>query len=147
MTTIVYRDGVLAADRRSSDGSYILPGRYRKAYKNKTGWLYAAAGTSGPCEDLNRFMHRAPADMDMFQSKFPRGDYSALIVSPQGELYVVERGLVEEITKVASFYALGSGSGPALGALYMGASAVDAVEIAQQIDMKSGGGTDHVTLS
>jgi hypothetical protein len=144
LTTIAYRDGVLAGDRRATDDGTIMPGRFRKVYKNKQGWLYGACGDSGPCEHLNRFMHSCPEGLP-FDARWPAGKYSALVVSPDGHLFIVEKGFIEQLYD-QEFYAMGSGTTPALGAMYMGADAIQAVKIAIEIDSKSGGGVDAVSL-
>jgi hypothetical protein len=144
MTTIAYRDKVLAGDRRSTDGSLIVPGRYRKVYKNKCGWLYGAAGTSGPCEALNAYMASCP---DFSEELPPRGKYTAIVVSPDGRVYNIDNGWIELLPKDIEFYVVGSGAPAALGALWMGANAVEAVEIASEIDNCTGGGVDHVSLN
>jgi 20S proteasome alpha/beta subunit len=141
MTTIAYKDGVLAADRRVTKGDQIVQYKHRKAYKNVEGWLYAGSGT---VSDLKRF--EAWAETDDGSKTPPKGDYEGLMVSPEGRVWAVEGGVMWRMTG-AKFMAIGSGGPVALGALHAGADAVQAVKIAQLVDSSSGGGVDYVTLN
>jgi hypothetical protein len=142
MTTIAYKDGVLAADRRVTKAGSIVQCKYRKAYKSASGWLYGAAGT---ITDIERFWLWVEAD-DHKRSP-PKGDYEGLLVSPTGRsLWVVEGGGMWPL-RGAKFAALGSGCDVALGALHAGADAVQSVKIAQLVNSGTGGGVDYVTLN
>lgn len=64
-------------------------------------------------------------------------DFSALILRKTGVFYVYDGGY--ELLVERGFHAIGSGGGPALGALLAGATPKAAVRIACQIDNSSGG--------
>ena len=75
----------------------------------------------------------------------PKGeDYTALILRPDGVWQFDSNGCEMRVER--GFHALGSGAGPALGAMMAGASARRAVEIACSIDAHSGGDIIEVTL-
>jgi ATP-dependent HslUV protease subunit HslV len=144
MTTIVWRDGTLAGDQRSTDDGAIMPGRYVKVFKNEKGWLYGSCGTSGPIEEFNRFMSGVVASID--PKKLPRGDYNGLVVSPNGDVFDIDRGYIEKLPSTIPYYVVGSGRKVALGALFMGASAEQAVRAAIEHDASTGGEVDVVLL-
>lgn len=66
-------------------------------------------------------------------------DYHAILVRPNGEVFVVKDclGLTGPLT--APYFAVGSGDEYALGAMCMGASAIEAVGAAIRFDPHSGG--------
>jgi hypothetical protein len=143
VTTIAYRDGVLASDGRTSDGSYYLPSAKRKAFKSDSGWLYGACGKVSAIvvfQDWAASLAPAPRKKPVP----PKGDYDAILVSPRGVVFYVEDGSMWEAE--SEFAATGSGFGPALGAMHVGASAVEAVEAACKVDPGSGNGVFFVTL-
>ena len=73
------------------------------------------------------------------------GDQSnGVLIEPDGRVREFEG--VGEISNPAPFYAWGSGMPPALAALYMGATAERAVEIAMLVDPNSGGATQSLRL-
>lgn len=144
MTTIVYRNGVLAADSRSTMNGTIMPGTTMKVGKNKSGWLY---GASGNVADIIRFQEWASAyDGDGRRNGPPGGNYSGVVISPQGVIFSVEGGSVWPMTD-APFIALGSGADVAYGALDMDAGAERAVEAACRRDAGSGLPVRTVTLN
>jgi 20S proteasome alpha/beta subunit len=133
MTTIAYRGGVLASDSRVSDGDTVLPGHERKIFRLPDGCLFAASGSSEGSEMLLRAMRRG--------SPLPklRGDRAvdALMVTPAGHLFQFEGTIWARCR--APYYAIGSGSDFALGALFQGATAVEAVRAGMKFDAFSGG--------
>jgi len=140
MTTIVYRDGVLAADSQCQAEGYCQPGFVTKIWRIRY-WLVAGTGDMDRIEAFRRWvesgMHVAPPEM---------GETSSGIIIEPGDL-VREFGPVGEATRnVAPFHAWGTGMPVALGALYMGATAERAVEIAMLVDPGSGGATQALRL-
>jgi 20S proteasome alpha/beta subunit len=142
VTTVAYRDGVLAADRRVTQGDRIMQYRYQKVYKNQHGWLY---GACGKVADMERFFEWAdPFDGAPGGEPPPKGEFEGLMVSPKGAVFEVEDGTWWRAK--TKLHAVGSGASAALGALHAGADALTAVKIAQLIDSASGGGVDFVTI-
>jgi ATP-dependent HslUV protease subunit HslV len=140
MTTLVYRAGVLAADSRSVRGDTISPYGVQKIRRLDDGTLVGMCGTLA---DVTRFIEA--------YSKSPTGDLPelpdslVLVVKPNGRLHLYEESGSFEL-EPAPFYAFGSGQAVALGALYAGASAVQAVEIAAKVDRCTGGDVRSVHL-
>jgi len=140
MTTLVYRDGVLAADGQSQCSGWRQPGMMEKVWKVE-GRLIGAAGDSNRVERFRRWAMAGGV------GECPEmGDGSVGVI-------VEQDGRVREFESVgelqpshAPFYAWGSGMPAALAALYMGATAERAVEIAILVDSSSGGNVQTVRL-
>ena len=143
MTTVVYRDGVLAADRRITHGRYIDSDACNKLFRTPDGWIGAFCGGAAAG---NAFGMWALGDRD---KPAPKGNYTGILVSPKRTVYEFECGLpLGPLPKPRKnfFYAWGSGGPSALGALHAGADAKKAVLIAQKVDSGSGGGADILTI-
>lgn len=140
MTTIAYRDGVLAADRLiTADG--IRCGTVAKVIRGPGGQL---AAVSGDLNDVTLFFKWVQRGC---RGRPPKGTNN-----PLGYL-VLPSGLVKEWEGTddfnvfeSSFRAAGSGERFAIGAMAAGADAVRAVEIACEFDVHSGGGIDVFRL-
>lgn len=130
MTTIVYREGVLAADSQAYCGSRrVSLGTKVKVRRLEDGTLIGASSSIvGATDDLlDWYEHDTPLPekYDSFQ---------LLVVNPDGSAFLAfdNTSLSGPIT--GDYYAIGSGEDFALGALAMGASAEEAVRIASQFD-------------
>ena len=137
MTSIAYRDGILAADSQTTVESEAGGARrfrceklYRKTTKEGAEAIIATAGESAP----------ALVFLDWYGTgKRPpprllegNADFTCLVLRRDGlwEYDAWCRG-----DKVLEpFYAIGSGAKAALGAMHMGASAEEAVRVACLID-------------
>jgi ATP-dependent protease HslVU (ClpYQ) peptidase subunit len=144
MSTVVYRDGILAADTLMVQGSIKCPEGMNKAMMGKTHpVIYAMAGRTAALATAVRLIESmpvAPWDGGDYPSKPPMDSNSELaIFHRDGRIFSIETdGMWFEPAHVP-FMALGSGAKAALGALHMGADAVRAVEVASLIDAFSGG--------
>lgn len=132
MTTIAYRDGVIAADSLVSSGPNRA-GHVVKIARGPDGTLAGAAGDMWACMTFLRAIETGsplPAE---------RGnDFDALVVDVRGKAhYVGDKG--DPVPVDGDYFALGSGEAAALGAMEMGASAERAVAVAIKIDKGSGG--------
>lgn len=152
MTTIAYRDGVLAADSRltystAGGGSrkHSCTKLYRKTISEKRRTfdvIIATAGESSP----------ALVFMDWYGSGQPipdilrdlGGDFSCLILRPDGlfeaDVYCRPDKILEP------FYAIGSGAKEALTAMHCGKSAIEAVRKAALVDPYTGGRITSMSL-
>jgi 20S proteasome alpha/beta subunit len=144
VTTIVYRDGVLAADRRATTKGKRYAGIARKIGRNKGGWLFGACGIASDTVLFQQWMLSWPGKKRP-NSAPPDGEYEALAISPSGQVFAAEPGAMWPYE--TEFVAIGSGMATALGALYHGASAREAVEIASLVDTATGDGVDTLSLS
>lgn len=138
MTTIVYRDGVLAGDTMITSYGLSMPGaNYAKVRRINDKWLI---GMAGPMNAIELFATWATTDFDPAQrpdlTTVMSGDdvFSALVVHVKtGEVIEYERVLIAQ-TYDAEFRAIGSGAPVAFGAMAHGATAVEAVRIAAMFD-------------
>lgn len=142
MTTIAYRDGVLAADSRATYENMIVPGNDRKLHAAaRRGRATIAAYTGASAFEaklldwLDNNDRNPPPDgsgtMVLMESREDRENPTF------HELWVVEDGALYEET--ADFMAWGSGAAYALAAMHCGADAAEAVRIASLCDAKTAG--------
>lgn len=136
MTTIAYRDGVLAADTMMCSGG-VLSGRSTKIVRRRDGTMCGAAGGATYGEAFKRWVlngeRRKPPKATQGDGWFDRG----AIFRPDGKIVVFEPDGAFEVE--AAYYALGSGKEAALGAMFAGADAVTAVRAAIEHDPHTGG--------
>jgi ATP-dependent HslUV protease subunit HslV len=132
MTTIAYRDGVLAGDSKVTyDGSF--QGLVTKVFRSTKGDLLGLCGDSSGLPVLKAWAKGG------CKSPIPDlgEDNSVIWVKPNGNAYIVEFGTACEVE--GPFFAIGSGHAIAKGAMGAGASAEEAVAIAITFDNGSGG--------
>lgn len=143
MTTVVYKNGCLAFDSRLVEDNIctgtIVKGRHTKNL------LMAGCGA---CEDIVAVFDWLEAGGgEENKKKFGLArevKCQVLTINKNGEVISYEGQLYPMKTN-SPWYALGSGSDVALGALEMGATAKEAVQVASKYDVNTGG-TVH-TLS
>ena len=136
MTTIVYRDGVMAADGKETiqnddhSSFYTIRTNCRKVWRLKDGTLFGAAHGSECIERLkDALMHGvAPPKLD---------DVAGLRVDPKGRIWLYEGNIWQRVPM--PYYSVGSGSIMAFPLLDAGLSAVEACRIAAKRDPFSGG--------
>ena len=121
MTTIAYKDGVLAADRSVwQDDTYV--GERSKITRVHTGGLAGAAGTASFVSAFLQWAGGVREDCP------PRGEGDVgFVVNHDTMLQYDEAG---EYIAHAPYFAWGSGADVALGAMHAGVSATDAVKAA-----------------
>ncbi|WP_316200933.1 MULTISPECIES: hypothetical protein [unclassified Bradyrhizobium] len=127
MTTLAYRNGVLAADTRMIQGSAII-GNVIKIVRRDDGCM---AGGAGDCAWVQGF-HRWFLDGE--QGDHPTVDDHAkgMIVRPDKTVEMYEQGGMLKFKP--AFAAMGSGKEFALGAMWMGATAEKAVRACFELD-------------
>lgn len=148
MTTIAYRDGILAADSCVSLQTEAGGARKFRCEKLYAKLVYerenaddskkviiALAGESSPGLV---FLDWYGSDDEPPQRLIDgAADFTALILTEDGlfeaDAYCRPDKILED------FYAIGSGAKAAMGAMYAGASALEAVEIAAKIDPYTAG--------
>lgn len=114
----------------------VLSDKQRKVHKYAWG-LFGWAGVVEDAERLKRSIKRKqPLEGDL--------DLEAIMVEPNGDVYIFE-GVIW-VKQPPGYYALGSGSPYALGAMDAGADAVLAASIGAKRDMGSGGRILKVSL-
>lgn len=128
MTTIVYRNGVMAGDTAVFDrGTYC--GEMRKVYKHD-GWLLGGAGAVSEMVQFRDWFldnrEGKPPEVKADQSEF-------MIVSPTGVVHWC--GSAQSMCEMTgTFFAIGSGFEVAVGAMAHGATALQAIEIAADLN-------------
>jgi 20S proteasome alpha/beta subunit len=138
VTTIVYADGVMAADTQITVGATKYQGT--KIFRLKDGSLFGGAG-DGPV------VNRARDYLEGKRSTRPKVDQCVMLrVMPDGEIRFHAATWDYEVL-TDRFVAIGSGSEFALGALECGKGAVQAVEIACRRDANSGFPVESISLS
>ena len=135
MTTIAYKSGILAFDTAAVGGS-TYAGKVTKAL-DLSDRVVAAAGA---VQDVAAFLDwQSSGGALEHRSKFfmsdTEVDLEAIIIKKEDRsVYMCENSLYPYQIET-KFAALGSGGLVALGAMYMGASAIKAVEIAAIVDV------------
>ncbi len=132
MTTIAYRDGIMAADSKISDrGCYV--GSTQKIFRADDGTIGGMAGCLG---DLGIFRDWLLSGR-VGPCEFMDDSSEALFVTPDGRVWnAFHGGRIFEITG-PSYFAAGSGFRIALGAMAAGASAAEALRICCDLDSET----------
>jgi ATP-dependent protease HslVU (ClpYQ) peptidase subunit len=132
VTTIAYRDGVIAADTLISCGNH-RDGSYTKIAKR--GRLLG--GSSGSAAEGYAWLRWFEAGCKGEPPKMLKTN--AFIAQPNGTLVFFGEDGSFPFKPNGEFYAIGSGCEYAVGAMAFGASAPEAVRIAMQFDSGSAG--------
>lgn len=136
MTIIVLRDGIMAADSITTDG-WTRRGAVRKIVRSKSGIVGAAAGPTAACHHFRQWL----LEDDMARAFHPDvGDegFGAILAFPDGTIAKLNaKG--QRFTYLAPWYIEGVAEEVALGALALGASAVEAVKVCIEYHLRCGG--------
>ena len=131
MTTIAYRDGMIAADTGMAVGETLI-GHTTKIARNIAGDLAGAAGRSGYAMRFREWFkggeHSPPPEAKETEHTLDRG----IIFRRDGTIEVHEPDGVFTIR--ADYYAFGTGREVALGAMAQGATAEEAVRATMKYD-------------
>jgi len=141
VTTIAYRDGVIAADSLiTQNGTRI--GTVAKIVRVPGGGL---AGVAGELGGMARFLDWARSGAEG-ELTFSTCEIDGFLVTAEGQVLVTtDSGGMVKIKQ--PFHAVGSGRDFARGALAAGATAVEAVKIAMKFDTQTGGRVRSLVLS
>lgn len=147
MTTIAYRDGILAADSLADGGcgKQVCQKLYRKQITEGRKTFEVIIGICGE-------VFAALTFVDWYGTGKPIPDtllnitsnFSCLILRPDG-LYEVDNHCRTDKV-LDDMFAIGTGAHAARAAMYCGKSAVDAVRVAARIDKNTGGRVVAETL-
>ena|SRR5687768_13962526 len=132
MTTITFREGIMAADSRMTLGGAVI-GNVVKIVRRDDGALCGGCGRLAWLQAFHEwFLNGEQDDLPDVDE-----DSMGLIARPKKPLQAFEEaGTYEWKTP---YFAMGSGRRFALGAMYAGASAQEAVKAAIKFDIYSGG--------
>lgn len=134
MTTIAYKDGVLAADTQVTASSCRVGSSRKIGMIGPVMW--GAAGVLPLCQRFDAWV-RGGCKGDPPPMKDTDGDTAEAIIVFDGRVVCFRSDGLDHIT--SPFYANGSGWRFAMGAMAAGASAVDAVRAAAVLDVHTGG--------
>jgi len=127
MTTIAYKDRKIASDCGITSYNHVADGFMRK-FVNKNGVFALAAGNvSVVSHFLDWFKDGCKG---IYHNK--GDDADLMIITPDGKA-VIFAGTYMSLSK-CDCIAIGSGAQIAIGAMYAGASALEAVKIARKVD-------------
>jgi ATP-dependent protease HslVU (ClpYQ) peptidase subunit len=134
MTTLVYRDGILASETRITYGSVTMPGKCKKIHRLPGGALYGFVGSL----EVGEIMRRCLLSDNPEERPDLKGEaYEGLVITETGKVLFFENRAWIRLD--LPYVAMGSGNSFAYGALAMGASAKQAVQAAMGLDAGSGG--------
>lgn len=138
MTTIAYKDGVVAADSLVTEGSRRV-GYTDKLYRLHDGSVVALAGSLSLIRPVLRWFENRRSRENPPEEVKDDGISEVVRFTPEGDIEVYERGNIVPFDSLNEFYAFGSGASYALGAMTNGASPAEAVKIASEYDIFTGG--------
>ena len=138
MTTIVYRDGVLAADTRAYSGGHTPIGKKSKIRRLADGSLVGVSSTEpGVGEAIIGALQDHDSVLEARDDLLALGDklrLQGLLVRPNGDVFYFSDSPYPSGPLRDEFFAIGSGQEYALGALSVGVSAKEAVKVASLHD-------------
>lgn len=143
MTTIAYRNGVIAADSRvtvsseaGGDRNFHTKKLFRARVDIKGVQSEVILATAGESAPGSLFVEQWSTGKSLTEIRdlftYSEADFTVLVVTEHGLFEVDKWCVLEPVYEV--FYAIGSGSKLAMGAMEAGASAQKAVEIACRRD-------------
>lgn len=130
MTTIAYKDGVLAADSRATRGNTIVPGVTPKLHRMSDGSVATSCGTTANGRAFIRWLDAGK------EGKAPDLD-KGTVIHLQADGKVFEYWDEHPVQTHGPFEAWGSGADFALAAMHLGFNAEDAVKAACKCDTGS----------
>jgi hypothetical protein len=142
LTVIAYKNGIMAADTWITSGG-VLCGEACKIKKNTHGlW-----GAAGDLSDMVKFLTWADhPDVDAFDLMH-FGNFGGIHVDCEGRVFYYDDKSSGIPSPIAVDYAAeGSGRECALGAMVVGADAIEAVKACAKIETAIGGYVESISL-
>lgn len=148
MTTVCFRDGILSADSRAYSGDKHPIGNKCKLYRLANGTLVGCSSSVVGAPSLFvQWLNSLGPDLDCSTATCEEAHgVQALVIQPDGSVFYWQDGVTFTGPLEADFYAIGSGEQYAYGAMMMGATAKEAVEVAIVADQWTGGKATTLTL-
>lgn len=137
MTTIAYKDNIIAYDSRTTQGPVITDDETEKRIE-KEDHIFFGTGYATDVERLiDLFLENAEYNKDLSY------EAAIFVITPELELWQAsvepDEGFWKSKKRLDNVWAMGSGGDFALTAMDMGASAKEAVEMAAKRDTGTGG--------
>ena len=127
MTIIAFKDGILAADSAFVQEDMMF-GTAEKIWRRGDGTLVGGHGDAGYCEQFRQWVMDGEEGDAPETPENQEGYSCGLIVRPNGKLEIhTPRGA---LPFSGAYYAMGSGSALAIGAMAFGATAEEATQVA-----------------
>lgn len=133
MTTIAYKDGVLAADTQVTENGDWICGHMLKIWRLPDHRLFGGSGSAVDVEAVLAWLTDGGDKPEVGEN------FTGLIISPQGGVTCIENKHLRTLNMEAPYYAIGSGKSVAWGAMFAGADAETAVRAAIKHDTTTGG--------
>lgn len=144
MTTIVFKDGDLAADTLMTTGN-LQSGFWNKIEKTDDGRLIGCCGFLSQANELKMWLKNPPGKRS---TTFKSGDdCRGMEVLPDGTVNQFNSGSVVGVAMAGPFFAIGSGDQLAMGAMAAGATAEEAIAICIKLDTYTGGEVESITIN
>lgn len=149
MTTIVFRDGILAADTRAYSGDRSPMGQKQKIFfAQHSDGSVSTFGISTPnpgfSEEIQKWFNNEKHPD--FEPQLNGRGFSALEIMQDGAVYFYNDNFTPSGPLRGDWFAIGSGQDFAIGALEMGATAQEAVVVAAKNDAWTGGEVQHIVI-
>lgn len=139
MTIIVYRDGIMAADRNAQSNNTSV-GTLDKIHVMRNGAVYGGSGSAGDCFAVASLLNRKSD----FNGEIPHVySVTGILVKSDGAIWRVENGK-PLFPSTSPYAAVGVCFEFALGCLAAGATAEQTVELCSQHCAGIGGGVQVV---
>lgn len=138
MTTIAYRDGVLAGDGKVCSADTVLSTTERKVHRLRDGRLFGFAGRVDDGVRLKLALQKGEAPPEIAE------EFQAIQVHTDGTIELYEHSVWQRVNE--RYYAIGSGGPLALIAMDCDCDARQAVIKASKRDLQSGGTVRTVKL-
>ena len=141
MTTIVFREGVMAADSNVFWGDCNI-GKFQKIYDLKEEKkVVGFSGATINCDMFLRFLRGEEFNKELLSNQEDELYFRAMVYDKVEKTIGIYDSYCYEYPDCheAPYYALGSGKEFALGAMASGSNAREAVEIASMFDKSTGG--------
>ena len=141
MTTIIYRNGLIAGDTAIFDRG-VYCGQMQKIGRAPDGTI---GGGCGAVADVSQFLAWLEGGMKSEPCKIQDTNSECIFIRPDGEIWWL--GHESLPTKIeAQYLAIGSGFPIAMGALAFGADAAQAMEICADLDNRTRRPIDSLAL-
>ncbi len=147
MTTVAYRDGVMAADGRGNVNGRIVSSVDVKIRRLSDGSLATGCGSSAIIATYLKWLEDRSTPRPSLMSVVDKEDGATVfVVRKDGRIERHEPDGIEVEPEDLPFFSCGSGAMAALAAMHMGAGSKRAVEIACLCDVYSGGRIITMTI-
>lgn len=150
MTTIAYKDGMMAGDTKINGGKIDTFAFMKKVIKID-GCLIGATGNIDIIQWFFKnfrgsWVTRNYVSTHSLNLNGKDDVFEALVVTPKKKIFLFEEKMFPVEVGTVGYIAIGSGADVATGALYMGASPLQAVAAAIRHDIYTGGRAQKISL-